>query len=48
MDLIQSINFLTKELNLLKKKKILEIVDIIKKTILNNNKEYICGSMVHC
>ena len=40
MDLIQSINFLTKELNLLKKKekKILEIVDIIKKTILNNNK----------
>ncbi len=46
MDLIQSINFLTKELNLLKKKekKILEIIDIIKKTILNNNKVYICGN----
>ena len=46
MDLNQSINFLTKELNLLKKKnkKISEIINIIGNTILDNKKVYICGN----
>ena len=46
MDLNQSINFLTKELNLLKKKnkKISEIINVIGNTILDNKKVYICGN----
>ena len=46
MDLNKSINFLIKELNLLKKKnrKIFEIINVIGKTILDNKKVYICGN----